>query len=132
MSFPCFSLVATFNLSALYVLHTKSTRATSQKVDITYRFKTLLIYCSKNSVSPYTFKHLNKAPSKMTTQTPCVKSFTGGTIASKPVSSFTKYEAFQAYPHCLMFGYGSFTGCETLETIRSLTDLKTVHQQTVL
>ena len=68
----------------------------------------------------------------MTTLTPSAKSFTGGPNASKPVSSYTTKQAYQAspthtryvtlsYPHeidCRRLTnvwYGSFKGSETLE-----------------
>ena len=71
MSFPCFSLDDAFKLSILYVLHTKSTQATAQKVDITYRLKTSFIYCSLNSANPYNFKHLNNGGSIQNDNTDC-------------------------------------------------------------
>ena len=63
MSFPRFSFVDAFKLSALHVSHTDSTWSTSQKVYITYRFKTSFVYCSPNSANPYTFQHLNNGGS---------------------------------------------------------------------
>ena len=87
-SFPCFSLVDAFKLSALYVHRTTSTQATAQKVDIMYRLKNRSNTAHWTVLTPTTVSIWTmETPSKMTRLTPCVKSFTGGTIASKAVSS---------------------------------------------
>ena len=52
--------------------------------------KTSIIYCSLNIANPYNFKHLNNGGSIQNDNidSKC-EFFTGGTNASKPVSSFT-------------------------------------------
>ena len=120
-------------------------------------------YYILNSANPYTFKHLNNGGSiQITTLTPSVIFFKGGTNASKPVSSFTtktmrntrysstappppppprKTNEMLSYPHKITWRiltnvcYGSFTGSKILETyiLRQFTySLETVHRQTVI
>ena len=86
-----------------------------------------------------------EAPSKMTTLTPSVKSFTGGTNALKPVSSFTTKNMRHirhpptknvtlSYPHVdlLMFGMVRLREVRHLKYIQFTDSLETVHQQTVI
>ena len=62
--------------------------------------KTSLVYCSLNSARSYTLKYLNNGSSipNYIMITPSAKSFTGGQNASKPVSHYQNYEAYQASP----------------------------------
>ena len=79
MSFPSFFFVDAFKLPALHVSHTKSTWSTAQSIIL----ETSFVYCSPNSATPYTFKHL-KMTSKMTTLILSVNFLKGWTNASKP------------------------------------------------
>ena len=107
---------------------------TAQKCILHIVLRTSFDYCSFNSANLYTLKHLNNGGSiQMTTLTPSVKYFTGGTNAPKPVSSYTtrtmrhirhspKKLEMLSYPHRIdctrltIVCYGSFIGSETLET----------------
>ena len=89
--------------------------------------------CSLTVLAPKPFSIWTKeVPSKMTALTPYENFFTGGTNASKPVSSFTtktmrhirlppRKNVTLSYPHKIDWRrlanvwYGSFTGSETLE-----------------
>ena len=90
MSYPRFSLVDAFKLSA-FMCYTLNPLDQLHKKWILRNFLKQRLYTVHWTVlvpSPLSI-WTTEAPSKMTTLTPSVKSFTGGPNASKPVSRFT-------------------------------------------